>query len=71
MTAFINQDNVKERCLCGSLSRKILPIDLTEFQGKFICQKFFLCAAKGYLLELNSKKLGRGFFGGEGFIMQK
>jgi uncharacterized protein (AIM24 family) len=24
-----------------------------------------------YLLELNSKKLGRGFFGGEGFIMQK
>jgi uncharacterized protein (AIM24 family) len=50
---------------------KILPIDLTEFQGKFICQKFFLCAAKGYLLELNSKKLGRGFFGGEGFIMQK
>jgi uncharacterized protein (AIM24 family) len=40
MTAFINQDNVKE--VCGSLSRKILPIDLTEFQGKFICQKFFL-----------------------------
>jgi uncharacterized protein (AIM24 family) len=35
---------------------KILPIDLTEFQGKFICQKFFLCAAKGYLLELNSLK---------------
>jgi uncharacterized protein (AIM24 family) len=69
MTAFINQDNVKE--LLRLLIGKILPIDLTEFQGKFICQKFFLCAAKGYLLELNSLKLGRGFFGGEGFIMQK
>jgi uncharacterized protein (AIM24 family) len=25
MTAFINQDNVKESVFCGSLSRKILP----------------------------------------------
>jgi uncharacterized protein (AIM24 family) len=30
---------------------KILPIDLTEFQGKFISKNSFLCAAKGYLLE--------------------
>jgi hypothetical protein len=40
MTAFINQDNVK-----GSswlLIPENLPIDLTEFQGKFICQKFFV-----------------------------
>jgi uncharacterized protein (AIM24 family) len=52
------------------LSRKILPIDLTEFQGKFICQKSsFLCAAVS--VGMNSLKLGRGFFGGEGFIMQK
>jgi uncharacterized protein (AIM24 family) len=68
MTAFINQDNVKGRCVFAApYPGKILPIDLTEFQGKFICQKFFLC--KGIICELNS--LGRGFFGGEGFIMQK
>jgi uncharacterized protein (AIM24 family) len=68
MTAFINQDNVKGKGLHPYPG--ILPIDLTEFQGKFICQKLFLCAAKGYLLEF-SKKLGRGFFGGEGFIIKK
>ena len=52
---------------------KILPIDLTEFGGKFICQKdAFLCAAKGVSIGIEfSKKLGRGLFGGEGFIMQK
>jgi len=49
------------------------PIDLTEFGGKFICQKdAFLCAAKGVSVGVEfSKKLGRGLFGGEGFIMQK
>ena len=52
---------------------KIIPIDLTEFGGKFICQKdAFLCAAKGVSIGIEfSKRLGRGLFGGEGFIMQK
>jgi hypothetical protein len=67
----INQDNVKGKVSCGSLSGKILPIDLTEFQGKFICQKK-LSFAEGVSVGIEfSKKLGRGFFGGEGFIMQK
>jgi uncharacterized protein (AIM24 family) len=39
MTAFINQHHSKAKYLCFSLSWKNLPIDLTEFQGKFICQK--------------------------------
>jgi uncharacterized protein (AIM24 family) len=38
MTAFINQSVSKEVSLL-LLSWKNLPIDLTEFQGKFICQK--------------------------------
>jgi uncharacterized protein (AIM24 family) len=40
---------------------------------KFICQKdAYLCAAKGVSVGIEfSKKLGRGLFGGEGFIMQK
>ena len=46
---------------------------MTEFRGKFISQKdAFLCAAKGVSVGIEfSRKLGRGLFGGEGFIMQK
>ena len=52
---------------------KIIPIDLSKIKGSFICQKdAFLCAAKGVSVGLAfQKKLGVGFFGGEGFIMQK
>ncbi|SFS80273.1 TIGR00266 family protein [Lutibacter maritimus] len=52
---------------------KIIPIDLSELDGKFICQKdAFLCAAKGVSVGIEfSKRLGRGLFGGEGFIMEK
>jgi len=74
MTAFLNQGNTKSKVSFASpYPGKILAIDLTEFQGKFICQKSsFLCAAKGVSVGIEfSQKLGRGFFGGEGFIMQK
>lgn len=52
---------------------KIIPMDLTQFGGKIICQKeAFLCAAKGVSVGIEfQRKLGVGFFGGEGFIMQK
>lgn len=52
---------------------KIIPIDLTKVGGTFICQKdAFLCAARGVSLGIAfQRKLGAGFFGGEGFIMQK
>jgi uncharacterized protein (AIM24 family) len=52
---------------------KIIPIDLDKVGGTFICQKdAFLCAAKGVSLGIAfQRKLGVGFFGGEGFIMQK
>ena len=48
-------------------------MDLLKINGIFICQKdAFLCAAKGVAIGIEfSKKLGRGLFGGEGFIMQK
>ncbi|TRX02261.1 TIGR00266 family protein [Flavobacterium gawalongense] len=74
MTAFINQNNTKSKVSFASpYPGKIIPIDLTQFEGKFICQKdSFLCAAKGVSVGIEfSKKLGRGLFGGEGFIMQK
>ena len=74
MTAFINQNYGKAKVSFASpYPGKILPIDLTQFNGKFICQKSsFLCAAKGVAVGIEfSRKLCRGLFGGEGFIMQK
>ena len=52
---------------------KIIPLNLAELQGEAVCQKgSFLCAAKGTGISVAfSKNLGAGFFGGEGFILQK
>jgi len=74
MTVFTNaEQNKKKVSFASPYPGKIIPIDLTRFNGKFICQKdAFLCAAKGVSIGIEfSKKLGRGLFGGEGFIMQK
>lgn len=74
MTVFLNQSLEKKKVSFASpYPGKIIPIDLTEYGGKFVCQKdAFLCAAKGVSVGIEfSRKLGRGFFGGEGFIMQK
>ncbi len=74
MTLFTNTGNQKSHAsFAAPYPGKIIPINLSECDGKFICQKdAFLCAAKGVSIGIEfSKKLGRGFFGGEGFIMQK
>ncbi|WP_372917573.1 TIGR00266 family protein [Salegentibacter sp.] len=74
MTLFSNEGAGKKKVSFASpYPGKIIPIDLTRYDGKFICQKdAFLCAAKGVSIGIEfSRKLGRGFFGGEGFIMQK
>ncbi len=74
LTAYINNNSRKGKVSFASpYPGKIIAIDLAKFGEKFICQKnSFLCAAKGVSVGIEfSKKLGRGFFGGEGFIMQK
>ncbi|WP_299108566.1 TIGR00266 family protein [uncultured Tenacibaculum sp.] len=74
MTVFTNVGQGKKQVSFASpYPGKIVPIDLSEFGGKFICQKdAFLCAAKGVSIGIEfSRRLGRGLFGGEGFIMQK
>ena len=74
MTAFLNIGQGKKQVSFASpYPGKIQAIDLSEVGGKFICQKdAFLCAAKGVTVGIEfSKRLGRGLFGGEGFIMQK
>jgi uncharacterized protein (TIGR00266 family) len=52
---------------------KIIPFDLQQLGGMAIVQKdAFLCAAKGVSIGIQfQRKLGTGFFGGEGFIMEK
>jgi len=52
---------------------KIVPIDLDEIGGEIIAQKdAFLCAALGTKLDIAfQRKIGAGFFGGEGFILQR
>ncbi len=74
MTAYTNDSSGKKQVsFAAPYSGKIIPLDLSEYQGKIICQKdSFLCAAKGVEVGIEfQKKLGTGLFGGEGFIMQK
>ncbi|WP_430399775.1 TIGR00266 family protein [Flavobacterium sp.] len=74
MTAYQNIEHGKKKVSFASpYPGKIVPIDLQKYGGKFVCQKdAFLCAAKGVSVGIDfSRKLGRGLFGGEGFIMQK
>lgn len=74
MTLFTNNDIGKRKVAFASpYPGKIIPVNLSEFGGKIICQKdAFLCAAKGVSVGIDfRRKLSVGFFGGEGFILQK
>lgn len=74
MTAYTHTTTGKAKVAFASpYPGKIIPLDLSEFGGKIICQKdAFLCAAKGVAVGIEfQRKLGTGLFGGEGFIMQK
>ncbi|MGA1308406.1 MAG: TIGR00266 family protein [Gemmatimonadaceae bacterium] len=52
---------------------KILIADLTHWGGELIAQKdAFLCAARGIDMDIAfTRRIGAGFFGGEGFILQR
>jgi len=74
MTTFTNSGTGKRLVYFASpYPGKIVPMDLSKMGGKVICQKdAFLAAAKGVSVGVEfQRKLGVGFFGGEGFIMQK
>ena len=51
---------------------KIIPLNLVE-TGPMLCQRdAYLCSAYGIKIDMAfTKRLGAGFFGGEGFILQK
>ena len=73
-TVYTNQVGQKQKVAFGApYPGKIIAMDLRQLGGMLICQKdAFLCAARGVSLGIYfQQKLSVGFFGGEGFIMQK
>lgn len=73
MTHFTNHAPAKRRvAFAAPYPGKILPIDMAKVGGGLTCQKdAFLCAALGTKIGISfQRKLGTGFFGGEGFILQ-
>jgi uncharacterized protein (TIGR00266 family) len=73
-TVYTNQAPQKQRvAFAAPYPGKIVPMDLKALGGTLICQKeAFLCAARGVSLGIYfQQKLSVGFFGGEGFVMQR
>jgi uncharacterized protein (AIM24 family) len=73
MTRFTHQGSGKKRvAFAAPYPGRILPIHLGQVGGEIFCQKdAFLCAALGTSVGIAfQRKLGVGFFGGEGFILQ-
>lgn len=74
MTHFTNEGRGKSQVTFASpFPGSIIPMDLAQLGGEIICQKdAFLCAAKGTKVDIAfNRKLGAGFFGGEGFILER
>ena len=74
MTHFSNAGKTQARvAFAAPYPGTVVPIQLAEHGGTLICQKdAFLCAAYGTAVGISfNKRLGAGFFGGEGFILQK
>ncbi len=73
MTHFTNEGRGKRRVAFSSpFPGKIVPLDLGRIGGQIYCQKdSFLAAALGTRIDIAfNRKLGVGFFGGEGFILE-
>lgn len=74
ITTFANAANVRQDVAFSShFPGKIRPVDLREWNGTLIAQKdCFLCAARGINVTIAfTRRIGAGFFGGEGFILQR
>jgi uncharacterized protein (AIM24 family) len=74
LTHFTNHAPVKRRvAFAAPYPGKILALDLAKIGSGLTCQKdSFLCAALGTKIGIAfQKRLGAGFFGGEGFILEK
>jgi len=73
ITTFYNgAQNPKKVSFAAPYPGKILALDLKE-TGTILCQRdAYLCSAYGIDISVAfTRRLGAGFFGGEGFILQK
>jgi len=73
LTHFTNSHSQKKRvAFAAPYPGKIIPVDMTKVGNELFCQKdAFLAAALGTKAGIAfRKRLGTGFFGGEGFILQ-
>lgn len=74
LTHFTNiESGKKEVAFAAPYPGSIIAVDLKNVNGEILCQKdAFLCAAMGTNVSIAfNKRIGAGFFGGEGFILQK
>jgi uncharacterized protein (TIGR00266 family) len=74
VTTFANAANRRQDVAFSShFPGKIRPVDLREWNGQIIAQKdCFLVAARGVNVSIAfTRRIGAGFFGGEGFILQR
>lgn len=75
MTHFSNRHPTAKRqvAFAAPYPGKIIPMNLARMGGEILCEKdAFLCAAYGTNVGIAfQRKLGTGFFGGEGFILQR
>jgi uncharacterized protein (TIGR00266 family) len=74
ITTFVHEGRRKGHvAFAAPYPGKIIPVQLDDFGGEFICQKdAFLCADASVEIEVAfTKRLGAGLFGGEGFILQR
>lgn len=72
ITSFTSSLPKSKVCFAAPYPGKIIPVDLAT-TGTILCQRnSYLCSAYGIDISVAlTKKLGAGFFGGEGFILQK
>ncbi|MDF2179931.1 TIGR00266 family protein [Aliiglaciecola sp. CAU 1673] len=74
MTHFTNQGVGKRRvAFAAPFPGSIIPINMAALGQEITCQKdSFLCAALGTKVDITfNRRLGSGFFGGEGFILER
>ena len=74
MTHFTNQGSGKKRvAFAAPFPGTVIPINMAETGEELFCQKdAFLCAALGTNIDIAlQRRLGTGFFGGEGFILER
>jgi len=72
MNIYTAKEDGAEIAFASSFPGKILEFDLKDGETIIAQKQAFLCSEKTVDLAMHfRKKLGAGFFGGEGFIMQK